>query len=68
VRIDLVTSIDGVAWDAAWASRVAGEYGGVPVQYLGRAELVVNKRAVGRPKDLADVDALEKHSDGETAP
>ena len=30
-----------------------------PVFYIGRAESIRNKRASGRPQDLADVDALE---------
>lgn len=58
-RIDLLTMIDGVSFDEAWAGRVAGRYGEQPVQYLGRAELIRNKRASGRPQDLVDLDALE---------
>lgn len=34
-------------------------FGGVPVHYIGRAELITNKRASGRAKDLADIEALE---------
>ena len=58
VRIDLVTAIDGVAWAEAWPGKLAGEYGPVPTHYLGRREFIANKRASGRLKDLADVDAL----------
>jgi hypothetical protein len=58
-RVDLLTVIDGVSFDEAWAGRVAGRYGEQPVQYLGRAELIRNKRASGRPQDLVDLDALE---------
>jgi hypothetical protein len=28
--------------------------------FLGRADLIANKRAPGRPKDLADLDSLER--------
>lgn len=59
VRIDFVTSIDGVGWDAAWAGRTQGEYGGVPVCFLGKAEFLENKKASGRLKDLADIEALQ---------
>jgi hypothetical protein len=59
VRIDFVTSIDGVDWDAAWAGRNPGEYGGVPVYFLGKPEFIQNKRASGRLKDLADIEALQ---------
>lgn len=57
-RIDLLTVIDGVTFAEAWQHRVAGHFGGEPVFYLGREEFIRNKRAVGRPQDLADIDAL----------
>ena len=60
VRIDIMTSIDGVSWDDAIASRAAGDYGGVPVWVIGRDMLIKNKRSTGRLKDLADVEALEE--------
>ena len=58
VRVDLITSIAGVSWDEAWSGRAEGDYGGVGVCYIGRREFVANKRAVGRRKDLADLEAL----------
>lgn len=60
VRIDLVTGIDAVSWTEAWAGRLPGEYGSVPTHYLGRREFVTNKRASGRRKDLADLEALDE--------
>jgi hypothetical protein len=57
-RVDLMTSIDGVTFAKAWAGRAAGHYGTQPVFYLGRNEFVINKRTVGRPQDLADIDDL----------
>jgi hypothetical protein len=59
VRIDLLTSISGVSFRAAWEGRLQTELGGVPVSVLGIRELLRNKRASGRPKDLADAAALE---------
>jgi hypothetical protein len=38
---------------------VVGYYGDVPVRFIGLGDLLANKRAAGRPKDLADVEALE---------
>jgi hypothetical protein len=58
-RIDLLTAIDGVTFDEAWAGRVAGRYGAQTVHYLSRADLIRNKRASGRPQDLVDLEALE---------
>jgi hypothetical protein len=60
LRVDFMTSIEGVSWMEARASRVAGNYGGVPIWFLGRDTLIRNKRATGRLRDLADVEALEK--------
>jgi hypothetical protein len=57
-RIDLLTSIDGVTWKAAWAGRLRSTLGGVSVAFLGFRQLLRNKRAAGRPKDLADVALL----------
>ena len=57
-RIDLLTSITGVTFDDAWANRVHVEIGELEVPVLGRSELVRNKRAVGRTRDLADIEEL----------
>jgi hypothetical protein len=58
VRIDLITSISGVSWEEAEASREPGTFGNVPVSYIGRQQYIKNKRAAGRKKDLADIGAL----------
>jgi hypothetical protein len=58
-RIDLFTAIDGVAFEQAWAGRVEARLDGVPVAFLGKADLIANQRASGRPQDLADLAQLE---------
>ncbi len=58
MRIDIITSITGVSWEDAFSNSVPGTYGDTHVRYLGKKELIANKRAVGRHKDLADVEAL----------
>ena len=58
VRVDILPSLTGVSWEEADAGKARGLYGGVEVCYLGRAEYVKNKRACGRKKDLADLEAL----------
>jgi hypothetical protein len=57
-RIDLITAITGVGFAEAWDSRVSHRVGGLTVPFIGRRELVRNKRATGRLKDLADLEAL----------
>lgn len=58
VRVDLLTSITGVSWEAAVSGSADGKYGNHTVRFLGREELILNKRAVGRAQDLADIEAL----------
>lgn len=58
VRVDLLTSLTGVSWEEAIAGRARGVYGDVPVAFVGRNQYVANKRATGRRKDLADLEAL----------
>ena len=57
-RIDVLTSIRGVEFDEAWPARVIHDVDGLAVPFLGRAALVRNKRASGRTKDKADLEAL----------
>jgi len=59
VRVDILTSISGVGWEEAESGAVEGTYGNVPVRFLGRSQLIANKKSVGRLQDLADVEALE---------
>ncbi len=58
VRIDILTSITGVSWEDVNRDRVVGSFGDVPVHFIGRRQFVLNKRAVGRKRDLADLEAL----------
>jgi hypothetical protein len=58
VRIDIITSISGVSWKEAEAAKEPGNFGDVPVSYIGRREYIKNKRSAGRKKDLADIEAL----------
>jgi hypothetical protein len=57
-RIDLLTAISGVTFDEAWPERVTYAIDDLAVPFIGRQALVRNKRATGRAKDLADLEAL----------
>lgn len=61
-RIDLVTSIEGVAFSEAWPRRASTRYGDQPIAVIGREDLTENKRACGRPQDLLDLDLLQRHT------
>ena len=57
-RIDLMTHIDGVQFAAAFAQRKIVALDGVELNVLTLTDFVTNKRATGRLKDLADLEAL----------
>lgn len=63
VQIHVMSAISGVEWDEAWSDRAEGALGTHRVAFLGRDTYLRNKRAAGRPKDLADIDALEPGDD-----
>jgi len=58
VRIDLITSISGVTWEEANASKEKGLFGDVTVSFIGKEQFINNKRASGRKKDIADLESL----------
>lgn len=57
-RIDLLTSIDGVKFDECFAHRTEIEISGVLLPVISVDDLIRNKLATARPKDLADVETL----------
>jgi hypothetical protein len=57
-RIDLLTSVTGLAFDDAWRNRITITVGTLAIPVLGRADFVANKRATGRDKDLSDLALL----------
>lgn len=59
-RIDILTQVSGVDFDEAWTRRVEREVDGLRLAFLGLSDLVANKRASGRPKDLLDVELLRE--------
>ena len=58
-RIDLLTAIDGVEFDACFARRERVASDGVELNVIGLEDFKINKRATGRLKDLADLESLE---------
>jgi hypothetical protein len=58
VQIHVMSALSGVEWDEAWSGRDAGECGRHRVFFIGREAFLKNKRASGRLKDLADIEAL----------
>ena len=63
-RIDVLTDVTGLTFDTAWVARVVHRIDTLDVPFLGREDLVRNKRATGRYKDLGDIEALGEDPHG----
>jgi len=61
-RVDILTSISGVDWGEVADNALNDYFMGEPVRYIGLDQFIENKKATGRPKDLADIDAIENRN------
>jgi hypothetical protein len=59
VRIDVLTQLSGLTFEEAWSTRITAEFGPVPVDVIGREAFIKNKRAIGRARDLGDIESLQ---------
>lgn len=62
-RIDLLTTIDGVEFASCFARRMAVSVDGLQLNFIGLDDFKANKKAAGRLKDLADLEAIEDRRD-----
>ena len=60
MRLEILTSIDGVTFEECYTRQVVADFGDVQVKFISRSDLLRNKRSSGRHKDLDDVEMLEK--------
>jgi hypothetical protein len=58
-HIDILTSIGEMDFDEAWVDRVEVNAAGLKVPFISKANLMKNKRQIGRLRDLVDVEELE---------
>ena len=63
LRIDLLRAIDGVSADEVLRNALQTTWDGTPIRVIALPELIANKRAAGRPQDLADLVKLERARD-----
>ena len=54
----VLTELSGLTFDEAWPGRTRADFGPVSVEVIGREDLIKNKRATGRARDLGDIEAL----------
>lgn len=62
-RIDLLTSIDGVAFADCHTRRMTLPVDGLMLDFIALEDFRINKKTVGRHRDLADLEALEQLQD-----
>lgn len=60
IKIQLMNFADGIDFETAFARRNILKIEGIEVSVVSKDDLIRNKKAVGRYKDLADVERLEK--------
>jgi hypothetical protein len=60
LRVDLLRTIDGVSGAQVLRNAVSANWDGLPIRVIALDDLLANKRAAGRPQDLADVLKLER--------
>jgi hypothetical protein len=60
VRVDIMNSLTGVSWEKANADKVRGGFDKTIVHFISKEDLITNKKSLGRQKDLADIEALDK--------
>jgi hypothetical protein len=58
IRIDILTSLTGVTWKRISAHKQKGKFGDMVTYFIGKNEFVANKKALGRHKDLADIESI----------
>jgi hypothetical protein len=59
LRIDILNSISGVSFDSANNNKILGDFDGVTIPFINISDFILNKRAIGRAKDLGDIDSLQ---------
>ncbi len=60
LRIDILMGIPGLIFEEAWERRETVWFEDLPVLFISRQDLIVAKRASGRPQDLIDAELLSR--------
>ena len=63
VRIDILMGIPGMQFDEAWERRNEVDFDQLRVNFISRDDLIIVKRAAGRPQDIVDADLLSSTSE-----
>ena len=58
VRVDVLMGIPGIQFEDCWKRRMETDFDGLKVIFIAKQDLIISKRAAGRPQDLIDADLL----------
>jgi hypothetical protein len=58
-RIDILTTLKDLKFEDCYKTKIGVEIQGLPIYFIDIENLKKNKRAAGRPQDIADADNLE---------
>jgi hypothetical protein len=61
MRLEILTSIDGVHFESCFKNRVVADFGDFKVNFISKDDLLLNKRSSGRPQDLVDFNKLQNN-------
>jgi len=64
-RIDIITTASGLQFETTYQNSIPVNIEGIEVRIPSVDDLILNKRAIGRTKDLADAEALESLKNSE---
>jgi hypothetical protein len=59
MRLEILTSIDGVLFNPCYKNRIIADFGELKINFISKNDLLINKRASGRPQDLVDFEKLK---------
>ena len=62
LRIDIMTAVSGINFKEAFINKIEGNYLGVSANFIGKKDLIKNKQASARKKDLDDIEWIKTYS------
>jgi hypothetical protein len=60
IRVDIMMDIPGIDFESSWQNRNEIDFDGLNIPFISKQDLIVSKKASGRPQDLIDADLLEQ--------
>jgi Nucleotidyl transferase of unknown function (DUF2204) len=62
IRIDILNDLNGIDFNFAFENKRVVNMNGVPTNFIGYNELLINKERAGRDQDLLDVKKLKERN------